>query len=175
LYSGSLTEGKGVQLIPKIASEFGGRIHFVITGTGPLYTQLVDAAKKSGGNVEVLGYVERNRLNKLMTSADFLLNPHEEELSGGISPFKLVEYLAAGSIVMTTKMENVHHELYEFCEIIKPDTQNIVEFLEDIITHPEKVMNRSKQGQEWAILNYSSFEVGKSLNTIVTQAVRINP
>lgn len=171
LYSGSLTAGKGVQLIPKIASEFKDRIHFVITGEGPLYINLVDAAKKSGGNVEVLGYVERDRLNQLLTSADFLLNPHAEELSGGISPFKLVEYLAAGSIVLTTNIGDSQNDFFNYCEIIKPDIQNVVNVLEDIMAHPEKAMKRSKRGQEWAILNYSSIEVGKSLNRIVNQAV----
>ena len=175
LYSGSLTAGKGVQFIPKIASKFKDRIRFVITGEGPLYTNLVDAAKRSEGNVEVLGYVERDRLNELLTSADFLLNPHEEELSGAVLPFKLIEYLAAGSIVMTTKIKNVHHKLYEFCEIIEPEAQSIIDVLEYMITQPEEGMNRSTHGQEWVLSNYSSSEVGKSLNKIVNQSVISNP
>jgi len=171
LYSGSLTEGKGVQLIPKIAREFRDKIHFVITGTGPLYASLADEARKSEGNVEVLGYIERDRLNQLLTSADFMLNPHEEELSGGVSPFKLVEYLASGSVVLTTNAGDLQSDIFDYCEIIKPDIQNTVNVLKYIIRQPEQALNRSKQGQEWVISNYSSIEVGKSLNEIVNQAV----
>lgn len=175
VYSGSLSVGKGSQFIPEIASEFKGIVNFVITGVGPLYADLKDAQKKSGGNVQLLGYVERDELNELLTSADFLLNPHEEEFSGGISPFKLVEYLAAGSIVLTTNIGDSQKDLFEYCEIIKPEIQNVVNVLKCIITHPEKAINRSKRGQEWVISNYSSSEVGKSLNKIVNQAVQPNP
>ena len=175
VYSGSLTAGKGAQLIPAIAREFKGRIHFVITGTGPLYAELADEARKSGGNVDVLGYVERDSLNQLMTSADFLLNPHEEELSGEISPFKLVEYLAAGSIVLTTNVGDVQNDLFDYCEIIKPTVLNVVDVLKDIMTQPEKALKRSKQGQARVISNYSLIEVGEALNKIVNQAVKPNP
>ena len=175
VYSGSLTEGKGVELIPEIASQLRGRVHFVITGIGPLHARLVDAAKKSGGNVEVLGYVERDRLNQLLTSADFLLNPHEEELSGGISPFKLIEYLAAGSIVLTTNIGDLQSDTFDYCEIIEPEIQNIVNVMENIVRCPGKSIHRSKQGQAWVMSNYSSIEVGKSLNKVVNQAAKPNP
>jgi glycosyltransferase involved in cell wall biosynthesis len=170
LYSGSLTEGKGIQFIPKIANAFRGRIHFVITGEGPLYNNLAEAVKKSGGNVELLGHVGRDRLNQLLTSADFLLNPHEEECSGGISPFKLVEYLAAGGIVLTTKIGDLQNEIYDYCEIIKQDIQSAINVLEAILLHPEKAINRSKQGKEWALTNFSSIKVAKSLNRIVLRS-----
>jgi len=166
-FCGSLMPDKGVNLIPEIAEKFKGRITFVIAGTGPLQNALKMAAQNSRGDVEFVGQLTNQDLNKLLGSSDILINPHEDEPSGGILPFKLVEYLTAGGIVVTTTTGNQRDDLFNYCEITRPNAYDLTETLEYILAHPDDMAERARQGQLWAISNYSENIISQELERLI--------
>ena len=170
LFCGSLVSGEGVHLIPEIAKRFKGRIRFMIAGTGPLQDTLNMAARNSEGDVDFVGYVTARELNRLLGSSDILINPHEDEPSGGILPFKLVEYLAAGGIVVTTKAGNQNDRIFDYCQITRPNAYDLTETLEYVLAHPEDMVERARCGQLWATSNYSEKIVSDELERLILEA-----
>ena len=170
LFCGSLATGKGAHIIPEIASQFKGRVRFAITGTGPLIGELLSAARNCEGDVEVLGYLERHELNSLLVSADILLNPHEDEPSGGILPFKLIEYLVAGGIVVTSRAGNRNDEIFDYCEVTQPNGHDLAAALERVLDRREEMVVRAGAAQAWAVSQYSEGAVAQELDKVLSRA-----
>lgn len=166
-FCGSLIPDKGVNLIPEIAEKFKGRIRFVIAGTGFLESALKLAAQNSKGDVEVVGQLTTQDLHKLLKSSDILINPHKDEPSGGILPFKLVEYLTAGGIVVTTTTGNQREDLFNYCEITRPNVSDLTETLEYILAHPDDMAERARQGQLWAVSNFSESIISQEIEKLI--------
>jgi len=171
LFCGSLSPGKGMQIVPEIAGQFKGRVRFAIAGAGPLLDELLSASRNCGGDVEVLGYLERDELNSLLVSADILLNPHEVEPGGGILPFKLVEYLVAGGIVVTTRTGNLNDEIFDYCEVIRPNGHDLAAALERVLVSRDELVARAKVAQVWAVSQYSEGAVAQGLDKVLSRAV----
>jgi glycosyltransferase involved in cell wall biosynthesis len=171
LFCGSLYPGKGVHMIHEIAGQFKARVRFAITGVGPLLDELVSASQNCGGEVEVLGYLERHKLNSLLLSADILLNPHQDEPGGGILPFKLVEYLVAGGIVVTTRTGNLNDELFDYCEVTRPNGHDLAAALERVLDRRDEMVARARAAQAWAVSQYSEGAVARELDKVLSRAV----
>jgi glycosyltransferase involved in cell wall biosynthesis len=171
LFCGSLSSGKGVEFIPEIAARFKGRVCFAIVGTGPLLDKLSSMSRDCGGDVQVLGYLERPDLNRLLASADIFLNPHEDEHSGGILPFKLIEYLVAGGIVVTTKVGNLDDPIFDYCEVTYPNSGDISAAIERVLENREEMMTQARKAQTWATAQYAEDIVGRKLHNLVSRAV----
>lgn len=171
LFCGSLISGKGANLIPEIAPQFKGRVKFIIAGDGPLKSQLAIAAQNCGGDVDVVGYLTNQELYRMYGLADILINPHDNEPSGGILPFKLLEYLASGGIVISTRSDaQQQEEIFDYCQVMQPKADHFAEVLEHILAHPKDAAERAKLGQSWAILNYSEKTVSKALCQLISMA-----
>lgn len=174
LFCGSLVPGKGASLIPEIAKPFKDRIRFFIAGNGPLQSQLEVAARNCGGDVTCVGYLSNQELYKLYGSADLLINPYDDEPSGGILPFKLVEYLAAGGVVVSTRADNQKkEELFDYCQVTQPNIYDLTEALEYVLAHPDDSAERARRGQLWAISNYSENVISKELDKLISYAASL--
>lgn len=173
VFCGSLIRAKGAHYIINVAHKFKGRIRFVISGSGPLLAELSDLAKHSGGDVEIVGCLDRRELDKLLTSADILINPHEEEASGNILPFKLIEYLVGGGVVITTKDSSLTDEVFNYCEFTSPSDSSLADSLEKVLAEREFMVDRTKKGQAWAISKYSESAVAESIHRLVLSAVSV--
>ena len=86
LFVGRLAESKGVRDAVKAWRRSGGDLPLVLAGTGPLRAELeAEAARLKGPPLEVLGWVERERLAALYQRAGALVFPSRWQ-----EPFGLV-------------------------------------------------------------------------------------
>jgi len=112
LYSGTFAENKGlVQLIEawRIAGLSGWELH--IAGDGIMRDRLSQLASSSAGIV-FHGLLSRGDLVQLLSTARIGINPHDVSATpGNVFAFKIVEYLAAGAHVISTRMGPVESEL----------------------------------------------------------------
>lgn len=169
LYSGSLAADKGLHRILDVAPAFKDRVRFVIAGSGPLESELRARAAESAGDVEVLGYVSQEELDRRLTTADLLLNPHDDDSAAGILPFKIVEYLAAGGAVVTTRAGVVSDDVFQFCELT--DGATLAEGIERVLANPAIAVARAREGQAWALATYGEERVGEALVALLKKAV----
>jgi len=85
LFVGRLAEAKGVRDAIKAWRRSGVGLPLVLAGTGPLRAELeAEAAKAKGPPLEVLGWVERDRLSALYQRAGALLFPSRWQEPFGI-------------------------------------------------------------------------------------------
>lgn len=141
VYTGSFVKGKGVETILNIASNLPN-INFILYGNlKTLDKDLYDKILKEK-NISLNNFVSYREISEILPRNKVLLMPYEKkvgvlidnlDVSNYISPLKLFDYLAAGSIIIATRKDAYAHVLKdkyncflvnssnpsEWCEIIK--------------------------------------------------------
>lgn len=102
VYAGSLTRTKGVHELVN-AVEDTQNVVLDIVGSGP---ELSAVRSRTGPRVTVHGEITRDELTRVYGSAHAAVNPHLmlDAMVGGIFPFKITEYIAAGLPVISTRL-----------------------------------------------------------------------
>jgi glycosyltransferase involved in cell wall biosynthesis len=102
-YFGGLVAEKGGLLIlelinlMRISKSCDFRFH--ITGNGELMSKFELLSKSNPELVQYYGVVDDKKFNNIIGKMDILLNPHFD--LKGVLPFKLLEYIASGRIVVS--------------------------------------------------------------------------
>ena len=120
-YVGSFYEGKGVELIIDIAKKFK-KLNF------DLYGELNRDFGNIPNNVKLHGYVNYKKVPNILKKSDILLLPSAKlqfgrssnvNIANYNSPLKMFDYLAAGKILISTKLAGV-------CEILKHNYNSLI-------------------------------------------------
>lgn len=102
-YFGGLVTEKGglliLELINLIRVSKSCHLKFHITGNGELMPEFELLSKSNPELVQYYGVVEDKKFNNIIGKMDILLNPHFD--LKGVFPFKLLEYIASGRIVVS--------------------------------------------------------------------------
>jgi glycosyltransferase involved in cell wall biosynthesis len=120
-YVGSFHEGKGVELVCELAGKFKN-LNFNIFGDslGRSYPKLP--------NLKFHGYIKYNKVPKKLYTSDILLLPSAKiqfgrsnsvNISNYNSPLKMFDYLAAGKIIVSSKLDGI-------CEVLKHKFNSII-------------------------------------------------
>lgn len=120
-YVGSFHEGKGVELVCELAAKFKN-LNFNIFGDslGKYYPKLF--------NLKFHGYIKYNKVPQKLYSSDILLLPSAKiqfgrsnsvNISNYNSPLKMFDYLAAGKIIISSKLDGI-------CEVLKHEFNSII-------------------------------------------------
>jgi glycosyltransferase involved in cell wall biosynthesis len=104
-YFGALCEEKGVRQILRIIRRMPLNYEFHIAGSGDLGNEISTIAKTTK-NIIYHGFIDRELLLEMMLKMDILINPHSDisKMDDGVFPFKVLEYIACGSYVITTPL-----------------------------------------------------------------------
>jgi glycosyltransferase involved in cell wall biosynthesis len=112
VFSGTHSRAKGLEPLVdawRMAPPRGWQLH--IAGYGELTEQL---EKKAAGDQTIVfhGLLNREQNARLLRQAKIGINPHElSHTPGNVFAFKIIEYLAAGTHVLTTPMGELESEL----------------------------------------------------------------
>jgi len=103
-YFGGLTREKGADFLLTLAERNHSNAIFLITGSGELEDQFISLSKSLRDRFIFLGLVNETDLYRLIAKCDVVINPHKcnDGLKSGIFPFKLVEAVASGRLVIST-------------------------------------------------------------------------
>ena len=104
-YFGGLTKDKGADFLIKMIQMSLNRklpIKWFVTGKGPYEDELKVLSKKNSDMVTYFGVVSNFELAEIMGRTDILLNPHIK--MDGVFPFKLIEYVASGRLILSSDM-----------------------------------------------------------------------
>ncbi|MGX9220814.1 glycosyltransferase [Massilia varians] len=113
VFAGALTEYNGVAVIlAAFASLEGARFRLVIAGDGPL-RKTVEQAAATDSRVVYKGMIAHQEVGKVYESANLLLCVRLTQKldTGYFFPSKLIEYLATGKPVLTTKVATTNMDL----------------------------------------------------------------
>jgi glycosyltransferase involved in cell wall biosynthesis len=104
-YFGGLTKDKGADFLIKMIEKSTAQklnIRWFITGKGPFEEELKLLSKNYSDMVTYFGVVSDIELAEIIGRTDVLLNPHIK--MDGVFPFKLIEYVASGRLVLSSEM-----------------------------------------------------------------------
>ncbi len=105
-YFGGLTEEKGALFVGELIEYFMSEsvsVKWHIAGTGELDKIFVDLSRRYSQNVCYYGYLSDEEYEKVLSTVDVVLNPHKR--MPGVFPFKIVESVAAGKLVISTPLD----------------------------------------------------------------------
>lgn len=103
-YFGNLSEEKGADLLLKLFESPPPGWKFLVTGTGKLAEQFFSTAKKTPELLTFIHKASDAEVTAAMLECDAIINPHRSiaEMGNGVFPFKVVEALASGRLVVST-------------------------------------------------------------------------
>lgn len=164
LYAGNIGEGQGLhQIIPELAKELEGEVHFRIIGDGGRRPQLEQKALAFGcKNVEILPPVKRDHLLSEYEKADILfLHLNDYEAFRKVLPSKLFEYAAVGKPILAGvagyAAEFIKSEIDNAVVFHPCDVRGAVQVLGDLkVTHVDRSGFVKKYSRESIMANMVS-------------------
>lgn len=133
LYSGFLSKVIVVDIYLKAIELIKDEnIRFLFSGKGDMEDHLKEKAKKDG-RIEYVGFLEETEYLSLLNKANISISPRNMNLvqCQNSFPSKILEYLAAGKIIISTKFsnyENFKENIY-FCESEPQDIANKIKYI----------------------------------------------
>jgi len=144
LYSGTLNTVTGINiLLDSIKGIKESNVEFIITGRGEYESQIVDMQKQDV-RINYLGFISQKDYMDLLGNVHILVNPRNMELPQNDNnfPSKILEYLASGRIVISTRFpgyEKFIENIY-FCDSMSSDLANQ---MKNVIDNYNIIYNKS--------------------------------
>lgn len=167
-YFGGLSQEKGVEQILRIVDRVDSNYKFHIGGAGPLEGVVARKAVANPYKVNFYGFMSDQEMRKLLCNMDILLNPHYSisEMGNGIFPFKVIEYIATGSYVITTSVPFLTGTDFSFFATYDGSDD---ELLKELIAAPQKCSLSVLQKLRQEALNIAGYERAKQVIKEVLQ------
>lgn len=105
-YFGGLSTEKGADVVLDICAAITSGVTLHVTGAGPLENRFADRDGETGSVLQFHGRVSDDRLYEIIESCDVIINPHSPitEMDGGVFPFKVIEAIASGRMLISTNL-----------------------------------------------------------------------
>ena len=165
VYTGSLFQGKGIDIILKLAKNLS---HFNFYVYGDLLTSsrkvLKDCFKLK--NIKLLGYVKYSKIPNILKSHKIIIMPYSKKVFGNhkytnignyMSPLKLFDYLAAGRIILASESKSYNHILKNNKNAILCNSSNFNQWL-------KAFKNISKKKFDFKKLKKNSIQTAKKFS-----------
>ena len=130
-YFGGLSAEKGADIVLDLIRLSRGRFVFHVCGQGPLASAFEQLGAE-GHAVHFHGRVDDETLLALISECDVLVNPHAsiEKMGNGVFPFKVIEYVASGRLVISTELPAISmKEIHEAICFAAPEAAAIADAL----------------------------------------------
>jgi len=130
-YFGGLSAEKGADIVLDLIRLSRGRFTFHVCGAGPLASAFANLGAE-GHAVHFHGRVDDETLLTLISECDVLVNPHAsiEKMGNGVFPFKVIEYVASGRLVISTELPAISmKEIHEAICFAAPEAAAIADAL----------------------------------------------
>jgi len=146
----------------KILKERGFQVLVNLTGKGTksdlLYLKSKIKTHDLEFNFKFHGYLSRKDYIQMMVNSDILcMNRINSEYSNSGFPFKLIEMLASGNIVLSSKLKSVENYFTEDDLIfVEPeDSIDLANKIESIINKPEYYRKIAENGNKKCFANFN--------------------
>jgi glycosyltransferase involved in cell wall biosynthesis len=130
-YFGGLSAEKGADVLLDLIRTSSDEFVFSVCGVGPLTQEFKKLAEECD-RLHYHGRVDDAVLFRLISECDVLVNIHSsiEKMANGIFPFKVIEYVAAGRLVISTPIPEMGiAEIADAICVTNPDAQSVAAWL----------------------------------------------
>jgi len=158
-YFGGLEVEKGVDVLIDLIRATQASHQWIVCGSGSLKYKLEMTAREFSDRFTFLGCVDDQRFKAVYCQVNAIINLHKpiEAFSAGIFPYKLLEAVAHGKIVLSTPMLGCPDQVKDAIYWLEGDPLqaglNAVAIVEEI---EMKLRPARIEAQKWVLANYSS-------------------
>ncbi|MBB3255241.1 glycosyltransferase involved in cell wall biosynthesis [Paraburkholderia bannensis] len=152
-YFGSLNAEKGADKVLALAELADSAFEIHVCGSGTLSGAFEAAAQRLNALI-FHGVVPEEQLFARIAACDILLNLHSpiDKMGGGVFPFKVIEYVASGRLVLSTVLPDIGlGEITDALHVVGRDTSSILEALKraaEVYRDSRLAIDRAKQCAE---------------------------
>lgn len=141
MYAGGIYEKYGLKnLVEAFIKLRNKNVELYIFGEGS-YTEELKKVQENNSNIKYMGYMPAERIVEYEKKALLLVNPRpiNEEFSKYSFPSKTIEYMLSGTAVVSTKLQGIPKEYFEYIYTFNGDSVlEIQETLEKILSYSKK-------------------------------------
>lgn len=123
MYAGGIKEEYGIKCIIEAFEKLEGNYEFIICGNGKLEQYVKEKAEKNH-RIKYLGIISNEKVKDLEKKVTLLVNPRfsNYEYTKYSFPSKIMEYMVSGTPVLTTKLQGMPKEYYNYVYLINDET-----------------------------------------------------
>jgi glycosyltransferase involved in cell wall biosynthesis len=172
-YAGGLETEYGVDLLLKsFARNATASFQLWILGKGELEDRIRDAAKKDS-RIVFMGYRHQSEVRHLMNKATVLVNPRpsNQSFTQFSFPSKVVEYMASGRPVVSTRLPGIPADYYPHLFILEKETpEDLCDLLMQLYAMPRSALNEfGAQAKRFVVENKNESSQGQRILTFLAQ------
>ena len=167
VYTGSLFQGKGVEIILKLAKKLNKFTFYVYGDLKTAPAKILNDCLKLK-NIKLLGHVKYSEIPKILKSHKSIIMPYSKKVFGNhkdtniekyMSPLKLFDYLASGRIIVASKSQSYSHILKDTINSVLCDSSNLDKWVKTLKDISKNKINFNK-------LKKNSLETAKQFSWI---------
>ncbi|MHA7847586.1 glycosyltransferase [Serratia sp. D1N4] len=163
-YAGGINQAYGVLELVEGFIRSGIDYELLLCGRGDLEDYLASVSSQHP-SVKYLGFLSPDKVAQLQSQAAFLALTRDpaEKYTRYSFPSKLIEYIAAGIPVLTTRLAGIPDEYFDYLNVIEDfSVESIANALKEICSASQEDLSRkSARGREWLLDNKSCHAVGE--------------
>lgn len=105
-FFGGLSAEKGADIVLQLVDKLLPGFTLQVTGAGPLESAFTVKSRMRPDSLHFHSRVDDATLYQLISECDVILNPHAsiENMGNGVFPFKVIEAIASGRLLISTKV-----------------------------------------------------------------------
>lgn len=163
LYAGGLNKAYGVIELVEGFIKAKVDAELWICGRGELESYLVETASKHS-SVKYLGFMSASEVERLQLSASCLIltRDPQQKYTRYSFPSKLLEYLASGVPVLTTRLDGIPMDYYKYINAIEDcSSDGISDAIKQFFSADQRLLlTKAALGKHWVLESKSSQAVG---------------
>lgn len=171
MYAGGLHEEYGIELLLNAFEKIKNPdVELRLYGRGN-YVQEIERISESDPRVLYMGVVSNSEVVQAQMCAHLLVNPRptEAEFVKYSFPSKIMECMASGTPLLTTRIPSMPQEYYPFVYLIKEETvDGISRVLSELLSFPdEQLYQKGCEAKNFILENKNYLAQGKKLNDLL--------
>ncbi|WIV12112.1 glycosyltransferase [Proteiniborus sp. MB09-C3] len=175
VFTGALEEYYGVKEMVDLIESLPSNYYLNLYGKGSL-VDYIDEKSKKNKRIIFHGLVANDKAIEAQTNASLLLLIRtNEELNKYGLPSKIIEYLASGTPIISTKISSIPNELHRYINFIDNNTPESILSKVISITSDESVYQdyliKAKKGREYIINNFTWEKQAESIRDFINELV----
>ncbi len=172
MYAGGLAPDNNIRLLIEACTQIEELDELWICGVGPDSAYIEEKAKEYPW-LRYFGMVTNDEVRKMETQAKVLVNLRspDVELTKYSFPSKLLEYVASGALIMTTKLEAIPNEYFDyFISVENTDIATVTCTLSSVLQmNVDEYITRCRKAQQFIKDNKSADHQATKIMDFVLQ------
>ncbi len=166
MYAGALYKKYGVDLIIETFTKVKSDCELWLFGSGD-YEEEIKRIAETDKRVKFFGRVSREEVLKAEKQATLLLNLRNgnDDYTKYSFPSKMVEYMLSGTPLLTTKLDGIPKEYYDFVySVDNNDTEKTALLIDNILNNPKELCDMGEKAKSFVENNKNCFVQAEKIN-----------